>query len=71
MPQAKPKQSELVQLVTVAIVGAVLVLLILWGMGYTKATNDQEFYRVVGSEMSEEDFAEWMHIPATHSGAQA
>lgn len=45
-----------------AIIGlaVVLSLAIIWGMGYTKALNDQEFYRVIGSEMSEEGFEEWM-----------
>lgn len=39
----------------------VLVILVVIGvMGYTKAQNDQEYYSVVGSEMSEEDFAEFM-----------
>jgi hypothetical protein len=63
--------SDDIQLAVVIAVAVVVAIAIVWGMGYTKAVNDQEFYKIVGSEMSEEDFAQWMTKPAAHSGGGA
>lgn len=52
--------SNDVKIAAIVALAAVMSLAIIWGMGYTKAQNDQEFYRVIGSEMSEEGFEDWM-----------
>lgn len=61
--------TEDVKLSAIVAVAVIVVLAILWGMGYTKAQNDQEFYKVVGSEMSEKGFENWMmpKLSAAHA----
>ncbi len=61
------------KLTAIVAVCAVMALAIIWGMGYTKAQNDQEFYRIIGSEMSEEGFENWMmpEVSRAHTASQA
>lgn len=50
-------------------VAVIISLALLWGIGYTKAVNDQRFYDIIGSHMSEEGFEDWMtmEVPKGHS----